>query len=676
MKSGFIRRAATGGVIALIAFAVPAAAHASGNETHTGHVLKPRSMGSAAATAGTPLLNHGGPVQSAPEVFVDYWGWPSDPNGEQPYLNQFLTSVGGTPWLGTVNQYGGGSPSTLLAGVWSDPAAVPSAPSDAQIQAEAANAARHFGSGTSVNVQIVVATPSGHSTPGFGTQWCAYHGAVASLPNVTYTDLPYMTDAGGNCGENIVNPGASGILDGVSIVEGHELAEVITDPLLNAWIDSSGSEIGDKCAWTGLGDLNLAGASFAVQPLWSNAANGCVRPNRPISGQADFNGDHRGDLALVGATGWTTIPMGFSNGDGSFNITNQTSPSFAGWATAPGARVVTGDFNGDGKTDAALVGGVGWGTIPVAFSNGNGTFNVTNDAVANFAAWATTPGVRIVTGDFNGDGKTDIALVGGIGWGTIPMAFSNGDGSFTITNMSAPGFSGWATSPGAKIATGDFNGDGKTDIALVGGFGWGTIPVALSNGNGSINITNQGVANFPAWASTPGANIVTGDLNGDGKTDIALTGGIGWGTIPVAFSNGNGTFNITNSGVPNFGSWATSPGATVITGDFNGDGKTDIALTGGIGWGTIPVAFSNGNGTFNITNSGVPNFGSWASSSGVTAVVGDFNGDGRTDIALTGVSGWTSIPVAFSNGNGTFNITNDGVTNFGSWASTPGARIL
>ncbi len=84
-----------------------------------------------------------------------------------------------------------------------------------------------------------------------------------------------MTDAGGSCGEDSVNGPAP--LDGVSIVEGHELAEAITDPLLNAWYDSSGNEIGDKCAWQGLATISTTTGTFAVQPLWSNAAGGCVQ---------------------------------------------------------------------------------------------------------------------------------------------------------------------------------------------------------------------------------------------------------------------------------------------------------------------------------------------------------------------------------------------------------------
>jgi serine protease len=237
--------------------------------------LKPRPGNGAVHILAGNLINHGGPVQNAPRVFVDFWGWTSDQSGEQAYLTRFLSSVGGTSWLSIVNQYGAGSSGNLLAGTWSNSASVPRHPTDAQIQAQAVSAASHFGTGNSVNVQIVVATPTRHSTSGFGTQRCAYHGAVSADPNITYTNLPYITDAGASCGEDSVN-GSGGTLDGVSIVEGHELAETITDPLLNAWYDSSGSEIGDKCAWINLHDITTSGGSFAVQPLWSNAVSGCA----------------------------------------------------------------------------------------------------------------------------------------------------------------------------------------------------------------------------------------------------------------------------------------------------------------------------------------------------------------------------------------------------------------
>ncbi len=427
-----------------------------------------------------------------------------------------------------------------------------------------------------------------------------------------------------------------------------------------------------------------------VVTTWSgwgvtDAMFGVTAPFQP----APLQGTLGDDLALVGGS-WSadTLPVAFSNDDGSFTVTNYPVGDFAIWARSSNVKRVTGDFNYDGLMDFALIGGSGWATIPVAMADGDGQFTITNHWVGyDFGTWAATANVKPLAGDFNRDGHTDIALVGGAGWSAVPIAFSTGSGTFTITNSQIANFAGWAGSPGARPLTGDFNRDGYTDIALVGGIGWNTLPVAFSYGNGTFLVTNQVVNyvnysiygqygwNFATSSREANAQAVTGDFNKDGFTDIALVGGAGWSTIRLALSYGNGSFQLHDKSAGSFPAWASSAGAKVLTGDFNKDGFTDLALTGVSGWNTVPVAFMAGSYNVTVTNQYVGGFGSWASTAGARAIAGDFNGDGYTDIALTG-GNWSSIPVAFSAGYGNFNVANKTTHRFPSWSPDQAATLV
>lgn len=264
---------------------------------------------SARPTRSKNLSYHGGfngvGVETAPLIYLVFWGsqWNgNDPSGEASILENFYSGVGSSSWLNSVTQYcqgvpsgtifcngaghAAGNPAGILAGVWSDNGnAAPSQPSQSQLAAEAVNAAAHFGILDNSTVQYVIATAHGNNASGFGTQYCAWHSSTSSgVGQIAYTNLPYITDAGASCGANFNDLGATA---GITIVGGHEMAETITDQFPNTgWLDSGGSENGDKCAWITSGQGASAdttfpnGSTFPVQSLWSNAFNsgagGCV----------------------------------------------------------------------------------------------------------------------------------------------------------------------------------------------------------------------------------------------------------------------------------------------------------------------------------------------------------------------------------------------------------------
>jgi hypothetical protein len=253
------------------------------------------------------LSSHGGPIQVTPKVYISWWGpeWSSgfstggySSAQAQTYNTGFFGNVGGSAWNNVVQQYcmnvpsgtqncssvGGAvyisNPAGQFGGAWNDPTTVPSSPTQANIFSAAQRLAAHFG--YDPEATYMVYTPTGKSMNGFATQWCAWHSSGStSNGQLAYGYIPYMPDAGASCGVNFINANNSygnGYFDGFSVVAGHEYSEAETDPFPNSgWLDRGGAENADKCAWSASsGNIGLGGHSYAVQPTWSNARNGCA----------------------------------------------------------------------------------------------------------------------------------------------------------------------------------------------------------------------------------------------------------------------------------------------------------------------------------------------------------------------------------------------------------------
>lgn len=451
-----------------------------------------------------------------------------------------------------------------------------------------------------------------------------------------------------------------------------------------------------------LPDTTLGTATGGIIP-WTPASG----PNRFFPGDiagglhdvnrvrvADFNGDGRADLAYIeGWGGSTPTPM---------KIYMATATGFAAPIDGPAfmipsdhdgittllSRIKTGDFNGDGKADLAFIQGDSeYEAKPIliylAKSDGSGFQDSIPGPLRrighNYSGTGYHPGVRIdcsriLVGDFNGDGKADLAAIEGAG--PNPAADSGGLWPLSIYLSNGTGFGDPTTGPAvtapgdaeglydlmSRFKLGDFNGDGKLDIAFVQGFGQ-TLPIqiylARRSGGGfeaAVNGPTRTIGhNYSGAGYHDGVRIDCGrilaaDFNGDGLTDLVALEGVASTTASsIYYSNGSGFEDAVA------GPYLTSPGdsagmwdflARVKIGDFNGDGRPDLAVVAGWNSTTAMDMHLSYGSTYAAPVPGparhVGDQHDWVRIAAGTVLVADFNGDGRDDLIGQQVLGGTA----------------------------------
>jgi uncharacterized protein (TIGR03437 family) len=301
--------------------------------------------------------------------------------------------------------------------------------------------------------------------------------------------------------------------------------------------------------------------------------------------------------------------------------------------------VVAGDFNNDGKLDLAVASS---GGVSVLLGNGDGTFRSPLTVVLPGGTASNIASRHLAVADFNRDGKLDLAE-----GSSAVLLLGRGDGTFQDPiGYGVPG----------PLAAGDLNGDGKPDLAV--GRSAGAVSILLGNGDGAF----QPPAEFLAAAS--GGQVIIADFDGDGRPDLAVagqaTGGFG-----ILLGKGDGTFarSFSVAGcVPNV-VCSGGPGYPLGVADLNGDGKLDIITSYGFGQQRGAVLLGNGDGTFREvpgqTFSDGKLFPSGIGEFATVIVVADLNGDGKLD-AVFGYSdsccggGYRVVSVCLGNGDGSF----------------------
>lgn len=340
--------------------------------------------------------------------------------------------------------------------------------------------------------------------------------------------------------------------------------------------------------------------SFSPPMLYGTGVNS----NATAVAVADFNRDGRIDLAVANGTETRVIVL-LGNGDGSFQ------PAAFYGAAYDSESIAAGDFNGDGKPDLAATSS--GSTVSVLLGNGDGTFQTYASVAAGAYQW------WIAARDVNADAKLDL-VTANFNSADVSVLLGNGNGTFQ-TNADYP------LEPGANavsVALDDVNGDGRSDIIAVGLSGTPAVSVLVGNGDGTF----QPYVNF--GTGNQAAAVTSGDLNHDGKTDIVVAEDFNNAdVVGILLGNGDGSFQAVQT-------FSTAPGPrSVVIVDVDGDGNQDVVTANDSGptlEATVSILRGNGDGTFQGQVAYAAGAEPWS------VATGDFDGDGRPDLAVADLS--------------------------------------
>src|SRR5688572_14167377 len=348
----------------------------------------------------------------------------------------------------------------------------------------------------------------------------------------------------------------------------------------------------------------------------------------------DLNGDGILDLTGPGAVG-AAVMLGNANG------TFQARVDFP--AGGQSQDLAAGDFNSDGKQDLAVTINSPEISLSLLTGNGDGTFN----APVNFPNTTGFDAPVVVASDVNNDTRLDLLIAHTLACFTAPCVSSddltimlgNGNGTFQSSQMNV----GIGM---AEIAVGDFNRDGNKDLAMAGS----SARLYLLRGNGDGTFVQQPTLQLITENTfgRDGTDVDVGDFNRDGIQDLVVAVSLNGSNTVILIGNGDGTFRAPHI--------ITEPAIRIphyqAVADYNGDGSQDLALS--LGWGfqgMIEILKGNGDGTFQplvLYDPAPPD----SSTAGGDLITGDFNRDGRPDLALQVRGAFPALHILINTTNG------------------------
>ena len=367
-------------------------------------------------------------------------------------------------------------------------------------------------------------------------------------------------------------------------------------------------------------------APGATTPSYANQATFATGSNPFSVSIGDFNGDGKPDLAIANSTS-NSVSVLLNTTDSGAPTPSYASQTTFATGTLP-VSVSIGDFNGDGKPDLAIA-NIDSNSVSVLLNTtAPGAVTPSYASQATFATGSLPKSVSI--GDFNGDGKPDLAIVNSSSYSVSVLLNTTAPGAATPSYANQTEFT-TGDNP-VWVSIGDFNGDGKPDLAIAN-FDSDNVSVLLNTTDPGATKPSYAPHTEFATGSRP-YSVSIGDFNGDGKPDLAIANS---NSASVSFDSVSVLLNTTAPGAttPSYASqatFATGTPASVSIGDFNGDGKPDLAIANRDSNSVSVLLNTTAPGATTPSYANQATFATGISPNSVS--IGDFNGDGKPDLAI------------------------------------------
>lgn len=317
---------------------------------------------------------------------------------------------------------------------------------------------------------------------------------------------------------------------------------------------------------------------------------------------------------------------------------NQGDGKIALWNLKPSDRLIAGQFSGAPRTQLLTVADNGWAHL-MRWDGSSWQFVWGNNGANLIASWQMKPSDRFCAGDFDGNGRDDLLAVAVNGWSHL-MRWDGTSWQYSWGNNGSNLIASWQMKPSDRYVVGDFNGDGRDEVLAIAANGWSHL-MRWDGSSWQYVWGNNGANQIALWKMRPDDRYIAGDFDGDGRDEVlVIAANNGWSHL-IRWDGSAWQYVWGNNGDNQIGLWQMRPTDRYFVGDFEGTGRSQVAVVSNQGWAHA-MFWSGSAWQYMWGNDGGQTIHRWFMNPTDRYNSGAFDG-GKSLVLATAANGWAHL---------------------------------